>query len=159
MRSTTVLVFTNPITWASTPTSATSSPSRANLARRAASQATLRLVGGPGYEAFIDGANLDGSTTAQAWLLTPSNAPALASRMKYLTGGWRSEFETAPPADADGVMLAAVSVGAQDAMLPVATLVQKPDGPHVQVTGAGHSVPVDIGFPAGAAPTLNGAPF
>ncbi len=119
--------------------------------------ATLRLVGGPGYEAYLDGKNNDGNTMAETWLLSPGQSKTLAARMKYVADHWRSEFEIKPTAGS-GEMIAAISVGAQDAALPDISFSGKADGKHVAVKYSDHTT--DIGFPQSEAPPLlNGAAF
>jgi hypothetical protein len=85
--------------------------------------ATIRLVGGQGYENYMDGTNLDPRTTTAAWLKKHSDLPILLART---TGTWRAEIE-ANPKTADGAMTVVISVGARGAIPPVVRLVR--DGP------------------------------
>jgi hypothetical protein len=120
------------------------------------SSPTLHLVGGgnqtngTGFEAFIDGVNQSGFTTAQIWI--QNDAAEIQSRMQYVLGQWRSEFETTPAAS-NGVMMAVVTVDATGATLPIINFFTQSNVQHVTVGS------VDIGFPSSGIPTLNGGSF
>jgi hypothetical protein len=77
----------------------------------------IRAVGGPGYEQYIDGANVDPAKTAQAWLF---HNVQLSRRLPYTVGQWRTEFETTARA-ADGEMVALISVGAKGRLPAIGT--------------------------------------
>lgn len=79
--------------------------------------AKLRAVGGPGYENYIDGADVDPATTAQTWLLLDPNRKELNRRMEPMRGQWRLEIETDPSA-AQGEMVTAISVGPRGGPAP-----------------------------------------
>jgi hypothetical protein len=82
--------------------------------------AIVRLVGGPGYENYIDGADIDPRTTSADWLLKQPYFPALLARV---TGTWRAEIET-DPKTAGGETIVVISVGARGAIPPDARLVR-----------------------------------
>jgi len=82
--------------------------------------ATIRLIGGPGYENYVDGTNVDPRTTSADWLLKQPDYPA---RLARVTGTWRVEIET-DPAAAAGETIVAISVGAHGASPPAIHLVR-----------------------------------
>jgi hypothetical protein len=98
--------------------------------------ATLRLVGGPGFDQYIDGANIDPTTTIQDWLL---KQPDFADRMGRLHGIWRSEFET-DPAAAQGEMIAVISVGPRGAKPVSARLIKTGGSETIAIRRADGSV-------------------
>jgi hypothetical protein len=86
--------------------------------------AKLRAVGGEGFESYIDGADVDPTSTAQAWVLDPRRKD-LAERMAAVKGQWRLEIET-DPAAAKGEMITAISIGPKGSAPPQLAL--KSDG-------------------------------
>ncbi len=57
--------------------------------------ATVRLVGGRGYEDYRDGKNIDAASNAADWLLKQPDFPPRVARV---TGAWRIEIESTPEA-------------------------------------------------------------
>jgi hypothetical protein len=104
--------------------------------------ATIRLVGGPGYENYIDGANIDPRTTGAGWLLKQPDFPA---RIARVTGTWRIEIETAPQT-ADGEMIVAISVGARGANPPATRLMRGERDETVELR-RGNGKPLQIPLP------------
>ena len=92
-------------------------------------QATLRLVGGPGYDHYIDDTNIDARAGAAGWL---NGQPDFPARLERVRGIWRSEIET-DPATAGGEMVTAISVGPRGAAIPDIRLVKGVNGEAVQV--------------------------
>ncbi|HSY85619.1 MAG TPA: hypothetical protein VLA85_03535, partial [Verrucomicrobiae bacterium] len=78
--------------------------------------AKLRAVGGNGFEAYIDGVDVDPASTAQGWVLDPRRKD-LAKRMELVKGQWRLEIET-DPAAANGEMITAISIGPKGSLPP-----------------------------------------
>ncbi len=124
---------------------------RATIAR-GASQATievlwppapkLRLVGGPGYEDEIDGADIDARTGAADWLLKQPDFPA---RLARVTGIWRTEIETTPAA-AQGEIVLVIGVGPRGATPPAARLVRDRGGESVELR-RGDGTPMTVALP------------
>ncbi|MEA2779464.1 MAG: hypothetical protein QOK29_1008 [Rhodospirillaceae bacterium] len=104
----------------------------------------IRAVGGPGYENYIDGADVDPASTAQDWLRDPSRRD-LSERLQRIRGQWRVEFETTPD-QARGEMIAVISVGPRDDAAPAVTLGRAGGEEIVSVTKAGDS-PIDVHLP------------
>jgi hypothetical protein len=103
--------------------------------------ATIRLVGGPGYENYLDGKNVDAGSTAADWLLKQPDFPA---RIARVTGTWRIEIESAPK-NADGEIIVAISVGPRGAVPPAARLVRDRHGETVDLRrGDGQNIAVDL---------------
>jgi hypothetical protein len=90
--------------------------------------AKLRAVGGNGFEAYIDGIDVDPASTAQSWVLDPRRKD-LAKRMELVKGQWRLEIET-DPAAANGEMITAISIGPKGSQAPPLAL-QSRDGRQV----------------------------
>lgn len=102
--------------------------------------ATVRLVGGPGYENYRDGKNIDAASNAADWLLKQPDFPA---RLARVTGIWRIEIESTPQA-ASGEMIVAISVGARGAATPSVRLVRDGDGERVELRHNGRPVTVNL---------------
>jgi hypothetical protein len=90
---------------------------------------TLRLVGGPGYEQEIDGAEIDARTGAADWLLKQPDFP---ERLARITGIWRIEIETASAA-AQGEIVLVIGVGPRGATPPSARLLRDKTGETVEL--------------------------
>jgi hypothetical protein len=104
--------------------------------------ATIRLVGGQGYENYIDGTNIDPRTTSADWLLKQPYFPALLARV---SGTWRTEIE-ADPSTAGGEMIAVISVGARGAIPPVARLVRNGSDESIELHRA-NGTRIEVGLP------------
>lgn len=95
----------------------------------------IRLVGGHGYESYIDGTNISTYPKAAEWLLTQPDYPA---RLARIAGAWRIELETTPAA-ANGQMIVAISAGPRGAPSPVARLTHDARGDSVVLRRANGS--------------------
>jgi hypothetical protein len=80
-------------------------------------EVTIRLVGGPGYESDIDGADVRPYPKGAEWLLKQPDYPA---RLARIAGAWRIEIETTPEA-ARGETILAISVGPRGMVAPTYT--------------------------------------
>jgi hypothetical protein len=105
---------------------------------------TIRLVGGPGYENYRDGEDIDAASNTVAWLLKQPDFP---SRIARIRGSWRIEIETTPKA-AEGEMVVAIAVGPRGMKPTEAHLTRDDAADHVALRrDAGRAVTVDL--PAG----------
>jgi hypothetical protein len=106
--------------------------------------ATLRLVGGGGFEAYVDGQNIP--LSKEAWILRhPEFGPTAAG---YLNGQWRSEFETEPK-NGGGEILVAIAAGSREGTLPEVVLENRDSGAIVVVKRGQATVRVAMGGRAG----------
>jgi hypothetical protein len=91
---------------------------------------TIRLIGGPGYEDYIDGHDVRPYPEGAEWLLRQPDYPARLARIR---GAWRIELETTPDA-AKGEMIVAIAVGPRGARAPMV---------HFRRDGEAQSIVVD----------------
>jgi hypothetical protein len=102
---------------------------------------TIRLVGGPGFENYLDGENVDARSNAAGWLL---KQPDFAARIARVTGTWRIEIESNPKT-ADGEIVVAISVGPRGAVPPDARLSRGGHDETVELRrGNGRRIAVDL---------------
>jgi hypothetical protein len=94
--------------------------------------ATIRLIGGAGYENYVDGENVDAKGNAADWLLKQPDFPA---RLARIAGTWRIEIESTPDA-ANGEAVVAISVGPRGATPPAARLSRGTGGDIVELRHA-----------------------
>jgi hypothetical protein len=104
--------------------------------------ATIRMVGGQGFENYIDGTNIDPRTTSAAWLLKQPDFPGMLARV---TGTWRAEIET-DPATAGDEMIVVISVGARGAIPPTARLVRDGADEAIELRRA-NGAPIEVRLP------------
>lgn len=102
--------------------------------------ATVRLVGGRGYEDYRDGKNIDAASNAADWLLKQPDFPPRVARV---TEAWRIEIESTPEA-ASGEMIVAISVGARGAAPAPARLIRNGSGESVELRHGGRAVTVNL---------------
>jgi hypothetical protein len=123
-------------------------------ALRGASQATIQVlwpvpadlvaVGGPGFENYIDGADVDAATTAVDWLLEPRRkATDLAERLDQVGGQWRLEVD-ATPRQTSGEMIVAVTVGPRGAVSPSFQLMGKGADRRLIIDKGGQSLAIGL---------------
>lgn len=101
--------------------------------------ATIRLVGGPGFESYYDGENVDAASNAAEWL---QKQPDFPSRLARIAGSWRIEIESTPGV-ASGEMIVAISVGPRGATPATARLVRGSQE-RIAVQRNGHTATVDL---------------
>jgi hypothetical protein len=124
---------------------------------RGQSQATIRIlsptsvkiraVGGPGYENYIDGADVDPGSTAQDWLRDPGRRD-LSERLPRTRGQWRIEFETTAD-QARGEIIAVISVGPRGNPAPAVALGHV-DGQEVVSLAKAGDAPLEVHIPEAA---------
>ncbi|MBW2524283.1 MAG: heparinase II/III family protein [Deltaproteobacteria bacterium] len=113
--------------------------------------ALTRLVGGIGYEHWVDGASSDPAQDAQSWLMSHWELPV---RMGLSDGQWRIEIET-DPASADGDVITAVLVGAHGAAVTTGLALEQSDGER-RVTVTRDEGSLVVVFPANESPYILG---
>jgi hypothetical protein len=103
--------------------------------------ATIRLVGGPGYENVVDGANVDARGNTADWL---TKQPDFGARIARITGTWRIEIENPHPGSS-GETIVAIAVGPRGATPPAARLIRNGSRETVELRrGASRSIAVSL---------------
>ncbi|MFQ5823915.1 MAG: hypothetical protein ACE5JB_07665 [bacterium] len=117
------------------------------------SQATLRFVGGEGYEAWVDGSNSDPSTDAQGWLL---DHPYLPIRMGLSKNQWRTEIETTPT-KANGNIITALFVSGIQSNLEKPVFLLRENGNDKVIAVNYKSKIIEVVYPHNSVPVVQGA--
>ena len=103
--------------------------------------AVIRLVGGPGYENYVDGTNVEARGNTADWL---TKQPDFAARIARITGTWRIEIENLHPGR-DGETIVAIAVGARGATPPAVHLVRAGSGETVELRrGNGRPIAISL---------------
>ncbi|HXE15920.1 MAG TPA: hypothetical protein VN632_01730 [Stellaceae bacterium] len=103
--------------------------------------ATIRLLGGPGFENYVDGNNVDARGNTADWL---TKQPDFGARIARITGTWRIEIENSHP-ERDGETVVAIAAGPRGAAAPTVRLLGNGGAEGVELRrGGGHPVVVSL---------------
>ena len=112
----------------------------------------VRFIGGPGYEAWVDGSNSDPAKDAGSFLLGSSE---LKARMELSKNQWRTEIESTP-LQADGNIIVALFISEKAPVeKPFFSLREEGNLKIAVVSYKGKNI--EIRFPSNEVPEIKGA--